>query len=290
MLLELLSQQPACVSHRYQDFPFLTVPIWWNGLLRHSADQQQPQVRAHGDRIRIVPSSPEGMEEILWDRYCRGNESHEPIDLASWFPFYLAHIRKLLWLRSGQRYVAKNNYLVPRIKLWMQWLPDAQFVVPIRHPVDQVDSLVRQHQHFCDVAKRDSRVPFMMAAAAHYEFGPQRQPKGVSLQVADEVRQLWAEGQDHLGYALLWREVYQHVLDLLGDPICSQQIQVVAYEAMCSQPELQWSRMVDQLGLPAAHVELQHIAAPSSCTLPLHQQQEVWHATRAVAEQFEYAG
>ncbi len=129
MLLELLAKQPGVVSHRYQDFPFVTIPIWWNRLVQQTTKPITARPRAHRDLIRISSISPEGMEEILWDRYghWQPNQSSDikaaRANQARMYAFYSEHIRKLLWLRNGQRYLAKNNYLVPRIRELLQYLP-----------------------------------------------------------------------------------------------------------------------------------------------------------------------
>ena len=48
--------------------------------------------------------------------------------------FYRDHIRKLLWLRGGRRYLSKGNYNTTRIAYLARLFPDARFIVPVRDP------------------------------------------------------------------------------------------------------------------------------------------------------------
>ncbi len=79
-------------------------------------------------------------------------------DCPAFAKFFDAHLRKILYIRNGTRYVAKNNYSVGRIEYLSRLYPDAHFVVPIRHPFHHVHSLVAQHQRFCRYAKVEPRV------------------------------------------------------------------------------------------------------------------------------------
>ena len=67
---------------------------------------------------------------------------------APFASFYRRHIQKLLLIRGGRHYLAKGNYNVARLGYIHELFPDARFVVPIRHPVGHIASLMRQHQVF----------------------------------------------------------------------------------------------------------------------------------------------
>ncbi len=259
MLLELLARQRGVVTHRYRDFPFVTIPIWWNRFLDLTARDSEPRTRAHGDLIRITPHSPEGMEELLWSS-CDTTENAFAQD-TSFVSYYRDHVRKLLWLRGGQRYVSKNNYHVPRIEQLLQLFPDAQFVIPVRHPASHVASLVRQHEHFCTLARADRTVPFMLAAAGHYEFGPQRAPRGLTAPEAAAIQLCWQRHDDVGGYALMWSAIYQRVLGLLDRPEIAPHVHIVKYEEFCKQPVIEWQRLREKLELPSCDVDLSHIVA-----------------------------
>jgi len=67
ILLELVASTEGVITHRYRDFPPVFIPYWWNRFVdRAQTRVLEPKERAHGDRIRITPESPEAMEEPLW--------------------------------------------------------------------------------------------------------------------------------------------------------------------------------------------------------------------------------
>lgn len=281
MLLELLNRQPGLVSHRYCDFPFLTVPIVWNCFLNRAAAKVSPAIpRAHRDQIRITPDSPEGMEEILWQRYSAGaNGTTEPRFLR----FYQEHVKKLLWLRGGTRYVAKNNFHLDRIPALLKIFPDAQFVIPIRHPIAHVQSLVSQHARFCEYAQLDKRTAFMMATAGHYEFGPQRSARRITAGCTEEIEQSWAAGDNVTGYALLWAAVYERVLQWLNCAELGRSMVIVSYEEFCSQPELEWRRLSAALSLNESEIALDHVVAPAISQMSPADEHRIWSLTERVA-------
>lgn len=289
MLLELMARHRGVVTHRYRDFPLVTIPIWWNRFLDLTARKVSPQTRAHGDLIQITPQSPEGMEEILWERHSAATRGErEPIEDPEFQRFYGEHVRKLLWLRGGQRYVSKNNYHVGRINSLAKVLPDAQFVIPVRHPLTHVESLVRQHSLFCEFARSDSRVPNMLSAAGHYEFGPQRSARGIDIQAKMVIERHWSEGNEFGGYARLWAEVYGHVLQLLKQPGIATRIHVVQYEQFCAHPQASWQQLAANLELSDTDINCDHIAPPTVSRLSAEQNTAIWTAAGAVAEEFGF--
>ena len=178
-LLELLARHPDVVTHRYRDFPPVLVPWMWNRFLDH-ATRRDPEAteRAHGDRIMITPESPEAFEEAVWMAFFA--DAHEParsavLDEGTRRPdfeeFYRNHVRKLLLLRGGRRYVAKGNYNVTRLGYLLKLFPDARFVIPVRDPLWHVASLMKQHQLFCREEEQNPRVLRHMRRSGHFEFG-----------------------------------------------------------------------------------------------------------------------
>jgi hypothetical protein len=167
--------------------------------------------------------------------------------------------------------------------------------VPIRHPVTQVESLMRQHRLFTDYSAGDPRVPQYLRAAGHFEFGPQRVPVNIDATNARAVAQAWAEGADDLGYALMWRAVYSHVRALraredgLAGRIC-----FVQYEQLCDDPERVIRRLAEfcelEDGLDALIAGLPDVSprAPDGSGLSELERARVWVATRELAAAFGY--
>ena len=244
ILLNLFAGLPGVGTHRYRDFPFLFVPYWWNLYQDRLAGSEAPVERPHKDRIVITKESAEAFEEPLWMHFFP--DSHRAAarhvlsgaDVNPKFDeFYRAHLRKILLVRGARRYVSKGNYNIARLGYIARLLPDARFIVPIRHPVTHVHSLMRQHELFTAYAAADARVPQYLRAAGHYEFGPQRVPINVDDASPQRIRDAWAAGDDDLGYAIMWRSVYAHVRRLAqaGGPL-AHRIKVVRYEDFCARP------------------------------------------------------
>jgi hypothetical protein len=209
--------------------------------------------------------------------------------------FYQEHIRKVLLLRGGERYVSKGNYNVARLAYIAHVLPEARFVIPIRHPLSHVNSLVRQHRLFTQYSEADGRVPRYMRAAGHYEFGPQRVPINLDEESPPCIMAAWTEGQDDLGYAVLWRSVYTHVRKLLRDAGgLGERISIVRYEDLCANPTAMLGGLFEFCelteGVDAVLGALPDISAPESdldCLSEVHRAR-VWRETATLAESFGY--
>lgn len=242
ILLTLLAAAGGVATHRYRDFPFLDIPLLWNWFQDRAARPAPPAERAHGDRIRVTPQSPEAFEEPLWQAFFP--DAHHPdrshlLDAGTRAPafeaYFRRHIRKILYLRDGSRYLSKGNYNIARIRYLARVFPDARFVLPVRAPRAHVRSLVRQHARFSAMAAGDPRVGAWMAAAGHYEFGPQRRPLVIAEGDGAAIRAGWAE-DEHLGYARQWAAVYAHVAGLRDDPALAGRLAVLRYETLCADP------------------------------------------------------
>ena len=299
VMLTVLSQAEGVATHRYRDFPFLFAPVVWNWFQDRMGGGAGPAVeRPHRDRIHITKESAEAFEEPLWQAFFPWlhdpGRCHllEPETRAAAFEeCFRSHLRKILWLRGGRRYVSKGNYNVARIGYLARLFPDARFVVPVREPLAHVHSLARQHALFRRYAAEDPRVPEYLAAAGHYEFGPQRRPINLYPGRVGEIEAAWAAGDDYRGYARQWRQVYAHVDRLRAQ--APERIHVVRYEDACARPQetvqqlLRFCALEDQAGRVAAAAGSLS-APPERATLEPRAAQAVWSETAAVAERFGY--
>ena len=84
----------------------------------------------------------------------------------------------------------------------------------VRHPLHQIQSLISQHKLFLEYTKLDNRVPRYLASAGHFEFGPQRRPSLLNLNNAARIREFWRIGEEAMGYALCWQDVYGYLLKI----------------------------------------------------------------------------
>jgi Sulfotransferase family len=302
IVLQELSQMPNVATHRYRDFPFLMTPWLWSRLVDRAGAQRPETERPHQDRIRVSAQSPEAFEEPLWQFFFPQLHAAESLHRltgelrsAEFDAFFRDHIRKILLLRGGRRYLSKGNYNIVRLEYLAALFPDACFVIPIRHPFTHVQSLVRQHALFTAYAERDPRVSHYLRAAGHYEFGPQRLPIRLSHESGDRIRDAWHRGDDATGYAIQWAEVYRFVRALLtsNDDLAAR-TSVVRYEDFCDRPAEVMTSIWRHTQLdpwptngPRAFEHI--VASPhDSLDLPDQFREAVWREAGSVAKHFGY--
>jgi len=259
ILLELLAEHPALATHRYRDFPVVLAPWSWNWFLDRAASRDaDPRERAHGDGIAVTPESPEGFEEVIWMAFferLHDSNKNAVLDGGTEAPgferFYRDHIRKLLLLRGGERYLAKNNYDVTRLGYLLKLFPDARFLIPIRDPVWHIASLMKQHRLFVEAEERDPRVLEHMARSGHFEFGLNRRVINTGDDAAAAiVEDLWKSEKEVEGWARYWALIYGHVADTLQRvPEIDAAAKIVRYEDLCAEPLDTMRAMLDHCGL-----------------------------------------
>ncbi len=261
ILLEMLNWQPGVVTHRYRDFPMLHVPVLWNGFLdRASRQPSVPRERAHRDGIVVTRESPEAFEEVLWMSFFPHLHDPQQSSIVSsdtsrpdFERFYRDHIRKLLMLRGGQRYVSKGNYNITRLEFLLRLFPDARFVVPVRNPYWHVASLMKQHHLFTAGQRRHPRATAHLTRSGHFEFGPHRRPIHTGdAEAVQRVQACWREGREVEGWARYWSMVYDYVADrLAANPTLADATLVVPYETLCRNPAATVEALYRHGGFPA---------------------------------------
>lgn len=246
LLLEYCASHETAATHCYRDFPFVLTPLWWNRFLDSVPRRTRPPVeRAHRDGLMMTPESPEAMEEMVWSAFFpHAHDCSVPhvLDRGTThdaFPgFYRDHIRKVLYLRKGRRYVCKNNYNVVRLRYLLELFPDCRFIIPVRDPAAHVGSLIKQHRLFVDAQKRYPRAREYLRCAAHFEFGLDRRPihTGDDQAVKSIVR-LWERGEEIRGWARYWTLVHEYIADTLDrNPDLKSASLVVPFEELCAHP------------------------------------------------------
>jgi hypothetical protein len=275
ILLELLAGHPDTASHRYRDFPLVLAPLLWAWFVdRASRHDDVARERAHKDRIRITPESPEAFEELVWMRFFPDlHQMHasaalgEDTENPAFEVFYQNHIRKLLYLRDGRRYLSKGNYNATRFAYLRRLFADARFLVPVRHPEWHVASLMKQHRLFIAAADKDPRITDHLRRSGHFEFGPGRRAIGLGDGTAEEIHYLWQKGLEAEGYALYWASVYGHIADQLdADADLKAATGIVRYEDMCKAPGTTIAAALDHVGLGHGSIPIfaeERISAPA---------------------------
>jgi hypothetical protein len=256
ILLETLATTKGLATHLYKDFPFIFTPVLWNTFTRLFSSEQTPIERPHKDRIKITKNSPDAFEEPIWQHFFP--QLHDPASFhilnsesgnSDFEKFYIDHIKKIMMIRNGDRYLSKGNYNITRVEYIKKIFSNAKFVIPIRHPLFHVESLVRQHKLFLDYSIKNQQVSEYLEAVGHYEFGPQRMPIVLSKKGSSQILAAWNNYSDSLGYAIQWAEIYQYIISLLKNENIIQNIHIIRYEDLCNSPQSEIERMWSFLGL-----------------------------------------
>ena len=246
ILLELLASHRDTGTHQYRDFPLPHIPIWWNWFLDNASRGKYEAIeRTHGDGITVTPDSPEAMEEILWMSFF--SDIHDPrknniLGSECSYPlfenFYLDHIKKILFIRRGSRYLVKGNYNISRIAYINHIFPDARFVIPVRNPVNHIASLIKQHRLFSALEEREPKVLAYMRRAGHFEFGLDRRAINFgSYDTIKRIEQFWRDGDEIRGWAAYWSSVYEHVGDIIDkNERLANNVLFIRYSNLCKQP------------------------------------------------------
>jgi len=304
ILLEKLASHPEVVTHRYRDDPPIFIPYWWNRWLDRIPQRRSlPRERSHRDGIRVTPDSPEAFEEVLWMAFFP--HLHDPLCSATlgrdtrapaFEVFYRDHIRKLLAVRGGRRYVAKGNYNLTRLAYLHELFPDARFLIPVRDPVWHIASLMKQHRLFLDGQRDNPRALRHLGRVGHFEFGQDRRPINPGNTAAvREVQALWAAGDEVAGWAAYWALLHGYLADLLdADPALRAACQVVRYEALCSASARTLGQILDFCALASEPAWVESLAANVRCPdyyapqFTPAERRQIEDRTAAVARRFGY--
>jgi Sulfotransferase family len=262
MLLELLYACGEFATQRYADYPLVWLPYAWDRLHRRlPLPAAAPAQRAHADRITVTPHSPEAFEEIFWMHFFP--RRHDPdtdqvlggdVDNAAFQDFFADYQHKLLAAQERPRYLAKANYQLARLGYLQRLYPQARFIIPVRDPLDQVGSLVKQDRLFRQLAAQDPRVAVHLARVGHYEFGPHKRAFNLGdTALAQEIGDCFARGDTARGYALQWRAQYGQARQCMAaDAALRVACLWVDYGALCGDPRRLLQRIAAHLDLGAA--------------------------------------
>ena len=260
LLLELLSSLPGVAAHRYRDYPGVYAPYLWNRYLDCTPQRaSEPSERTHRDGISVTPESPEAFEEILWMAFFP--RLHDPrvnavLDAhtthSEFTAFYRDHLRKLLLVREGKRYLSKGNYNVTRLEYLLTLFADARFVIPVRDPVWHIASLMKQHALFCEGTRRNPRALSHLRRIGHYEFGLDRRPiNAADDEAVQEIIELWARGAELEGWARYWTHIHAYLATVLErNPQLRRAALVVRFEELCRAPRETLSEVLEHCRLP----------------------------------------
>ncbi|MGF1452775.1 MAG: hypothetical protein ACFB21_11955 [Opitutales bacterium] len=257
ILHHALLELPEMGSYRVRDFPFVLTP-WFNDQIQRFALKKDvlPVERSHGDRVTVTPNSPEALEELLWKHYHRHLWDGPTMPVLSEalleeaFPeAYCEAVNKLLYVVGKERFLAKNNYLLPRLEL----LPgvvgrDVFAVICTREPLAHVASLLKQHHRFTEAAAHQPEVARQLCRLGHYEFGPFARP--IAYPGAPDLSETFAAlaaGEMVRYYALQWRDAANRSADIYDDSPPGVSVSLVRFEDLCARSNSELQRLLEEI-------------------------------------------
>lgn len=224
LLLETIYNTGEFATFTYRQMPFILTPLLWNRISSRFQRLGNKLERAHGDGVQISFDSPEAFEEVIWlaslkDKIVGKNTLYPvlPTDLTEEFRKSFRHIiKKLLVLHDTthqaghSRYLSKNNANVSRLKAITSVFPDAIILIPFRHPLTHVKSLMNQHQRFSAEHSVDAFAQKYMEWIGHYEFGANIRPIDFDGQITQTSQFIFDDPNFWLVY---WSKAYRHCLE-----------------------------------------------------------------------------
>ena len=174
-------------------------------------------------------------------------------------------------------------------------MQDARIVIPIRHPVGQVASLMKQHRLFCEGERRHPRALAHMQRVGHFEFGLDLRLIHVGDDtVISDIRALFERGEHIRGWARYWAAIYGFINDQLAtDHSLRESVLVVRYEDLCQKPQETLATILDHCELDDTNGCEQFaskVRAPDyySPTFSDAETKAILDEVAAVAAEFEY--
>jgi hypothetical protein len=234
-------------SLTYRDMPFVLAPNLWRRMARVSRRDIQSAERAHGDSMLVDADSPESLDEVFW-RIFAGDEYLERNRLTPHSPDeevvekYVRYVNAILSAHEtrADRYLSKNNNNILRLGAIRRAFPNALILIPFRQPLQQADSLYRQHLHFSDLQARREFALSYMTWLAHHEFGLDHRP------FQFQRDRPCPYGADTLNHWLhIWCETYEWL-----ERSKPERAVFVSYEDLCQRPQT-WARLAELADIPA---------------------------------------
>lgn len=251
VLMREIHRTGAFGSLTYADMPFVLAPNTWAQISRKGQKPGKKAERAHGDGIEVDTQSPEALDEVYWrvfdgDAYIAetGLSPHDPD--AELIGGYRDLMRLVMRKTGTGRYVSKNNNNILRLKGLAAAMPEAEFLVPLRRPLDHAHSLLAQHRRFLDA---DAFTRDYMTWLGHHEFGATHRPFLFD----------GAPGGDPLTldyWLRVWLAAYRALAAVEAG---AGNVTFVPYEALSADPAV-WAAVARRIGVaPAAAAELRQV-------------------------------
>ncbi|MDA9112729.1 sulfotransferase [Gammaproteobacteria bacterium] len=218
ILLNTIYESREFASLSYADMPFILAPNLWSKIFSNKNTIKLLE-RAHGDGVEVSTKSPEAFEEVFWKTF----HDIKP-ETQEKFKIY---IKLIMHKYQKERYLSKNNQNIRRLELISDTFPNSKILIPFRNPIQQANSLLKQHKKFIEYSKRDIFISNYMDLIGHSEFGNSYIPihnKDLSYKNALDINH-WLEQ---------WYLTYMNCLQTFHS---KPNIYFICYEELCQSKE-----------------------------------------------------
>lgn len=244
ILLEALYSTRKFISLTYRNMPFVMAPRLWSRLSSRHQKAAVSKERAHRDRLNVGYDSPEAFEEVFWatiteSSFIGKSELHFHTIDAEGLQDYRRYVGNII-SAAGQpyrRYIAKNNNNVLRIGSIRSAFADAIIIVPFRNPVQQANSLLRQHRQFLKSHAQDAFALEYMNWLGHFEFGGNMKPFLTTPAIRPQSKSETLTLEYWIRY---WGSVYGQLMTNHSDEVI-----FLNYDQLCKTPTETLERIAD---------------------------------------------
>ena len=256
-LTNILNQFKTVSSAEYKDMPFINIPLLWNLLSKFYYYKNKSYKRFHNDNININLTSPDSFEEIIWRN----------ISEKKFGPNYKNFINKILFLRKGDRYLAKNNYNISRINTLKKIFPDCKILVIFRNPYETVKSLLKINNLIME-KKNFTEISDYLDLNGHNEFGNKKKfinPRN-DADYENKLSNLWKQRKYEEAYILEWNEIYSNILKnfiVKKD----KNVHLINFENLLNEHESNLEKLCDFIELNPHNIEKVQIFKKSTSRL-----------------------
>lgn len=222
-LTQAIAKNGNFASLDYSNMPFLLYPRLWKYF--YKPQNKKEKERAHKDGVTLGLSSVEALEEYFFkvissDSYL-SKEGLVPYQVDSW----ILYKRYQTSIAGGRTYLSKNNNHILRITNLIQDKNTFVFVL-FRKPLEHADSLLQQHNLFCQLQKNDPFTLEYMNWLGHHEFGLNNKPFLLNNTQTKSIFNL-----ESIEYWLeRWTDYYSYILNFSG-------VTFLSYEQFLANPE-----------------------------------------------------
>ena len=245
-IFNYLHESVEYASLLYSDMPFLLMPNLWDKL---SNKKKMPKTeRFHGDNILVGNDSPEALDEFFWKVFL-GN-SYIKNDFLSLnnitdtiLEKYQEYISLICRARGKSKYLSKNNNSILRLPYLLKMNSPSKVILLYRNPIDHASSLMKLHLRFSDIQKKDKFTLRYFNYLGHHEFGLNQKP--FLLDQATDSSILTQEKTSLDFWLNSWINYYKYILNNF-----SNNITLVSFEDVCSNPEKPYSYLKELLNIP----------------------------------------